>query len=408
MFPEPLAERLPQDCPAIQIKRLLDDLDLRDVRELYEDHGGIAYDPKCLLGVLLLSYMLGVYASRQMEDRCRFDLRFIHVSGRQTPDYRTLARFRRRIEPVLESLFEQVLKKCLQAGLAPLKLGALDGTKLAANSSQLRRFLTKEADEEASDPDARVLKGFHGYMRGYNVQALVDTQHGVVLSTQVSNAANDYAQLEPTLQGADKALGKVPECTVADAGYESAQNLEIAETLGTEAMLAPKDDSALFWTAVSDTEVVCPMGQPLEYLDTFLDARGRPTDRYGVKGCASCMFVSSCCGKTARRTLRVAQGVSPVLPVLNAHRCRSPEGRLAMGARRSTVEPLFGHWKSNKRFSRFHLRGLAGARTEILLLATTRNLEVLQSALAALFWWLLGWLGRIQSPKRQLSGPVSS
>src|SRR3989337_1511881 len=122
----------------MQVERLLDELDLRDVRELYEDHGGIAYDPKCLLGVLLLGYTLGVYASRQMEDRCRFDLRFMHASGRPPPDSRTLA-------------------------------------------------------------------------------------------------AIYCGELERTRQGAREALGEVPECTVADAGYESAQNLETAETLGTEA-----------------------------------------------------------------------------------------------------------------------------------------------------------------------------
>ena len=136
---------MPKDSPAVAIKSMLDRLDLTGVRELYSDCGGIAYDPKSMLGVLLLSYTLGVYSSRQMEDRCRYDLRFMHVSGNQVPDYRSFARFRRRIEPVLESIFGQVLTLCKDAGLAPMKLGALDGTKLAANSSQAMAYCSPSA-----------------------------------------------------------------------------------------------------------------------------------------------------------------------------------------------------------------------------------------------------------------------
>jgi Transposase DDE domain len=49
-------------------------------------------------------------------------------------------------------------------------------------------------------------------------------------------------------------------------------------------------------------------------------------------------------------------------------------GRGLYRQRRETVEPLFGHTKQNRKFTRFHRRGRLGVRTEWRLLMTTPNL----------------------------------
>jgi transposase len=54
---------------------------------------------------------------------------FRWLSANTTPDYRSLARFRRRHEAVLGDLFGQVLVLCCEAGLVTLSRVALDGTK---------------------------------------------------------------------------------------------------------------------------------------------------------------------------------------------------------------------------------------------------------------------------------------
>jgi hypothetical protein len=54
----------------------------------------------------------------------------------QHPDYRSIARFRRRHLQALAELFVQALRLCKQAGLVKLGTLALDGTKLRANASR--------------------------------------------------------------------------------------------------------------------------------------------------------------------------------------------------------------------------------------------------------------------------------
>ena len=44
---------------------------------------------------------------------------------------------------------------------------------------------------------------------------------------------------------------------------------------------------------------------------------------------------------------------------------------------RQLIEPIFGHTKHNRGFTRFHRRGRSAARTEWRLMATTHNLHKL-------------------------------
>jgi hypothetical protein len=64
----------------------------------------------------------------------------------------------------------------------------------------------------------------------------------------------------------------------------------------------------------------------------------------------------------------------------------SDHGRELYQQRRQVIEPVFGHTKHNRKFTRFHNRGPAAVRTEWRLLMMTHNLGKLyrhQTATAA-------------------------
>lgn len=89
-----------------------------------------------MLKLLLYAYSIGVTSSRELERRCATDVAFRWLSANAAPDYRSIARFRRRHLSALDSLFVQVLALCAQAGLVKLGRVALDGTKLRASASR--------------------------------------------------------------------------------------------------------------------------------------------------------------------------------------------------------------------------------------------------------------------------------
>jgi transposase len=61
---------------------------------------------------------------------------FMAVTALNKPDFRTIAKFRRRHLKALGDLFVQVLKLCRAAGLVKLGHVSLDGTKVQANASR--------------------------------------------------------------------------------------------------------------------------------------------------------------------------------------------------------------------------------------------------------------------------------
>jgi transposase len=137
----------PDSLPAWLV-RTIDRLDLSSVRGLFEDRGGVPYDPRALLGVLFLGGLVGRTSCRELEDACLFDVRFMYVSGSQTPDFRTIARFRNRISPVMEEIFTQIVRIGMEDGLVRLGRVSLDSTKVASAARSFRRQFVNIDGEE--------------------------------------------------------------------------------------------------------------------------------------------------------------------------------------------------------------------------------------------------------------------
>jgi transposase len=153
---------------------VVDQLDLGPFLRAYraDGYGHPAYDPKTLLSVLLYGYAIGVRSSRQIQRRCHEDLAFRVLTGNQTPDHGTIARFRVRHETALAGFLVASLRLCAAAGLVRLGLVALDGTKVAANAattaSHTRDRIEVEVAEilrQAADAD-QAEDVEHGQARG--------------------------------------------------------------------------------------------------------------------------------------------------------------------------------------------------------------------------------------------------
>ena len=136
LMPPCLDDWLPDDHTARFVSEVVGELlDLTIIYDSYaETSGAPPYDPAMMLKLLLYAYSTGVTSSREMERRCLVDIAFRWLSANTTPDYRSLARFRRRHEAALGDLFGQVLLLCCEAGLVTLGRVALDGTKLRGTS----------------------------------------------------------------------------------------------------------------------------------------------------------------------------------------------------------------------------------------------------------------------------------
>lgn len=133
LFPPHLNDWVTDDHPARVCSELVDKLRIAGFKNAAVE-GRPRYDTRMMLKVLLWAYANGIRASRKIEDRLRSDVVFMWLSGRQTPDFRTVCDFRQCNEAAIDRLFAEVIVLAKALGLVRLGILALDGTKVRANA----------------------------------------------------------------------------------------------------------------------------------------------------------------------------------------------------------------------------------------------------------------------------------
>lgn len=156
LLPPSLDDWLPEDHLARFVAELVDEvLDLSPILAGYtEKRGYPPYDPRLVVRLLIYGYTTGVRSSRAIQRRGVDDVAFRLLAADQAPDFRSIARFRRRHLDALAGLFLQPLHLAQKLGMVKMGRVALDGTKLEANASKHKamsygRLVEKEERIEA-------------------------------------------------------------------------------------------------------------------------------------------------------------------------------------------------------------------------------------------------------------------
>ncbi|WP_322533498.1 transposase, partial [Halorubrum sp. AD140] len=89
--------------------------------------------------------------------------------------------------------------------------------------------LPEDSKANTTDPASQTLKTSNGWKQGYNGQAMVDCDTQVIVAQEITTDANDVQQLKPMLETCEKVNGKRPEKALADAGYWSKANAQLAD-----------------------------------------------------------------------------------------------------------------------------------------------------------------------------------
>ncbi len=249
LLPAAPQEWLPPEHLAYFISDVVDQLDLSDITARYEQErrGGPPYHPRMMVKVLLYGYCVGVASSRRIAQRLHEDIAFRVLAANNTPDFRTVSDFRKDHLEALGELFLQVLELCQQAGLVKLGHVALDGTKVRANASKHKvmsygrraeqaesegrnhpRVPDDKAQRNFTDPDSRIMPGPGGrdFQQSYNCQAVVDSEHQVIVAARATDQPSDKGQAVSMIEQATLNVGTIPKEVSADAGYYSAKEVE--------------------------------------------------------------------------------------------------------------------------------------------------------------------------------------
>jgi transposase len=90
-----------------------------------------------------------------------------------------------------------------------------------------------EARASTTDPEARNMKfPDSGYRPGYNVQFATDTESGVIVGVEVTNAGTDSEQLPPMLEQLEERYERVPNEALVDGGFATKSAIDHADDHG--------------------------------------------------------------------------------------------------------------------------------------------------------------------------------
>lgn len=304
LFPVSLDELVPSDHIVRVVAAYVNQLSLQSLgfnKAVARSTGRPPYDPADLLKLYLYGYLHRIRSSRRLESECQRNIEVMWLLSRLTPDFKTIAEFRRLNSKAFIAVCRSFMQFCRRAGLMAGELVAIDGSKFQAASSrkqyqsaahlakqqteldrQIAAYLTEldrgdrqdivtDIDHTAvqaalqqlqqqredvarqqalmqqqgltqhirTEPDARMMRHMHGKMTAYNVQTAVDAKHGLILHHEVTQDASDNRQLLPVAQAAKAALQQESLTVVADAGYSNGEQFQACEAAQIEAFVPP-------------------------------------------------------------------------------------------------------------------------------------------------------------------------
>jgi len=137
LFSENIFDRIAANHPVRLVNEVVDQLDIDHIIRQYKGGGTTSYDPRMLIKVLFYASLCNPYSCRKIEKALQENIYFLWLSGKSTPDFRTINYFRaKRLKGHIRQLFADVVRLLQQEGYVSLKVQYIDGTKIESASNR--------------------------------------------------------------------------------------------------------------------------------------------------------------------------------------------------------------------------------------------------------------------------------
>jgi len=441
LLPEALDDWVDENNLVHVIEAFVDALDLPGLGfngAMPASTGRPAYHPAVLLKLYIYGYLNQVQSSRRLEREAGRNVELMWLLGRLVPDHKTIADFRRKNGSAIRRVCVRFVSLCRQMGLLASHTVVVDGSKFKAVNNRDRNFthakmdqslaryldqldsadrqdpseaittkttrlkekigrlrqemvrldaldglMRQSSDQQVSltDPDARSMatSGRGSGVVGYNVQVVVEAEHHLIVTHEVTNIGNDRAQLAPMARAAQQTLGADKLHVIADRGYFDGEQIKDCVDAGlTVTLPRPQTSGAKAAGRLGKQDFVylpdqdayrCPAGAVLTYHFSTVE-KGMHLRRYwSTAACLACTIKTQCTTAKERRITRWE----------HEHLIEDVQNRLdadpgLMRVRRETVEHPFGTIKARMGATHFLMKRLPNVAAEMALHVLAYNL----------------------------------
>ena len=148
LIPPNIEDEIPKNDIVRTFNHVINQIDMGNFERKYTDVGNIAYHPRLMLKIILYSYQQGIFSSRKIEQAAKRNIYYWYLSGKQSPNFRTICKFINKHQEEIEETFSQVLWIAQQEGLINLKTLSIDGSPIKANASKEALWDEKRIESE--------------------------------------------------------------------------------------------------------------------------------------------------------------------------------------------------------------------------------------------------------------------
>ena len=308
LFPERIDDYVGEDSPVRVVDVFIEKLDISGLGFKAEaaKTGRPGYHPRTMLKIYVYGYLNQVHSSRRLEREAQRNVELMWLTGRLSPDFKTLADFRKDNGEAIRLVCREFVMLCRKLNLLTEALVAIDGSKFKAVNSRDKNFtkakmkrrlaeveasierylaeldaadaaappennqslkdrvaaLEKEMDRlkkleirmleapdqqlSLTDPDSRSMKSRGTGVVGYNVQTAVDAKHHLIVAHEVTNIGIDRRLLTKMAEQAKEIMApeaKEKLSVIADRGYYRGEELLACEEANIETYVTKADTS---------------------------------------------------------------------------------------------------------------------------------------------------------------------
>lgn len=147
LLPEHLDDYVGADNPVRVVDVFVEQLDLRTLGFEGVDPlatGRPSYHPAVLLKLYIYGYLNRIQSSRRLERETQRNLELIWLTGRLTPDFKTIANFRKDNGAAIRKVCSRFVMLCRQLNLFSAAMVAIDGSKFKAVNNRDRNFTSNK------------------------------------------------------------------------------------------------------------------------------------------------------------------------------------------------------------------------------------------------------------------------
>ena len=416
--------RLEDQVPENHLLRLIDrhvnfEFIRSKLKDSYSDGGRPSIDPELLLRVLLVGYLYGVASERKLVEELGMHLAWRWFTGlgfdQEIPHHSTFSKNRHgrfQESNLFQEIFEEIVARCVEAGLVKGEHMSVDGSFIQANADHhsrvpreqlaevakvnhtVREYLVELEQENpieppvpqqdkvsTTDPDSTYATKGGPARLGYYDNYLVDNASCVIVGVQATPArlSQESVAARDMIERYRERYGYLPQTLAADTTYGNGELLQWLDERGIAPYIRVKENPAAttdlygidkFTYVPEENCYICPEGKLLKYVG--VNPLNRTHLYYStVKRCRECSQKSRCTrGKYRTLAIHICEPARQRAHAL----AQTPAFAIAQRARRK-VEALFAELKNYIGLRRLRLRRMRFVREQFYLAATVQNLK---------------------------------